>query len=47
MFNLENYETVDERLEKFWEKYPDGRIATELVSAQEGFPSTVTYPDKP
>jgi hypothetical protein len=36
MFNLENYETVDERLEKFWEKYPDGRIATELVSAQEG-----------
>jgi hypothetical protein len=36
MFNLESYETVDERLEKFWEKYPDGRIATELVSAQEG-----------
>ena len=36
MFNLENYETVDERLEKFWEKYPDGRIATELVTAQEG-----------
>jgi hypothetical protein len=36
MFNLENYETVDERLEKFWEKYPDGRIATELVSMQDG-----------
>lgn len=36
MFNLENYETVDERLEKFWEKYPDGRIATELVTAQDG-----------
>ena len=36
MFNLDNYETVDERLEKFWEKYPDGRIATELVTAQDG-----------
>lgn len=32
MFNLENYETVDQRLEKFWTKYEDGRIDTELVS---------------
>jgi hypothetical protein len=32
MFNLENYETVDERLEKFWAKYPDGAILTELVA---------------
>lgn len=30
MFNLQNYETVDERLEKFWKAYPDGRIATEI-----------------
>ena len=29
-FNLANYETVDERLEKFWAAYPDGRIATEI-----------------
>jgi hypothetical protein len=31
MFNLENYETVEERLAKFWEKYPDGRIETALI----------------
>ena len=30
MFNLANHETVDERLEKFWKAYPDGRIATEI-----------------
>ena len=30
MFNLANYETVDERLEKFWKQYPDGRISTEI-----------------
>jgi hypothetical protein len=30
VFNLANYETVDERLEKFWKAYPDGRIATEI-----------------
>lgn len=35
MFNLEQYETVDERLEKFWEKYPDGRIDTEIVVINE------------
>jgi len=23
-FNLEDYETVEERLEKFWKEYPDG-----------------------
>lgn len=32
MFNLENYETVDQRLEKFWAKFEDGRIDTELIS---------------
>ena len=32
MFNLEDYETVDQRLEKFWAKYPDGAILTELAA---------------
>jgi hypothetical protein len=27
-FNLDNYETVEARLAKFWEMYPNGRIAT-------------------
>jgi hypothetical protein len=31
MFNLEDYETVEERLAKFWKDYPDGRINTEVV----------------
>jgi hypothetical protein len=33
MFNLEDYETVEERLVKFWKDYPDGRIDTKLVEA--------------
>jgi hypothetical protein len=33
MFNLQDYETVDERLHKWWEKYPDGRVETELIEA--------------
>jgi len=33
MFNLADYETVEDRLEKFWEKYPDGRIETEVIEA--------------
>lgn len=32
-FNLEDYETVEERLEKFWKDYPDGRVETELIEA--------------
>lgn len=32
-FNLEDYETVEERLIKFWKEYPDGRIETELIEA--------------
>jgi hypothetical protein len=32
-FNLEDYETVEERLVKFWKEYPDGRIETELIEA--------------
>jgi len=31
MFNLEDYETVEERLSKFWKEHPDGRISTEVV----------------
>lgn len=31
MFNLEDYETVEERLAKFWKEHPDGRIYTTLV----------------
>ena len=30
MFNLADYETVDERLDKFWKLNPEGRISTEL-----------------
>ena len=33
MFNLEDYETVEERLIKFWKDHPDGRIDTQLVEA--------------
>jgi hypothetical protein len=32
-FDLSNYETVDERLHKWWKDYPDGRIETELLEA--------------
>jgi hypothetical protein len=35
MFNLDNYETVESRLEKWHEKYPDNRIETELIEATE------------
>lgn len=31
MFNLEDYETVEERLAKFWKEHPDGRIYTTLI----------------
>ena len=32
-FNLEDYETVEERLGKFWNDNPDGRIETERIVA--------------
>ena len=35
MFDLSMYETVDQRLEKFWAKYPDGAILTELVAYKD------------
>jgi len=31
MFNLDDYETVEERLLKFWKDYPDARISTEII----------------
>ncbi len=33
MFNLDDYETVEERLVKFWKDHPDGQIHTKLVSS--------------
>jgi hypothetical protein len=36
MFNLEDYETVEERLVKFWKDHPDGRIFTELLDSDNG-----------
>jgi hypothetical protein len=34
-FNLEDYETVESRLEKWWKDYPDGRVATKLEQASD------------
>jgi hypothetical protein len=31
VFNLEDYETVEERLVKFWKEHPDGQIHTKLL----------------
>ena len=31
MFNLEDYETVEERLVKYWKDHPDGQIHTEVL----------------
>jgi hypothetical protein len=31
MFNLEDYETVEERLAKFWKDHPQGRVETKLL----------------
>ena len=33
MFNLEDYETVEERLIKFWKDHPDGQIHTQIIEA--------------
>jgi hypothetical protein len=32
MFNLSEYQTVQERIDLFWQKFPNGRLHTELVS---------------
>ena len=36
MFNLDDYETVEERLIKFWKDNPDGRIDTKLLDFHSG-----------
>lgn len=33
MFNLDDYETVEERLIKFWKDYEDGQIHTQMLEA--------------
>ena len=33
MFNLQDYETVEERLIKFWKDHPDGQIHTQVISS--------------
>jgi len=35
-FNVEDYVTVNTRVQSFYEKYPDGSIQTELVSFADG-----------
>ncbi len=30
-FNLDNYQSVDERITLFWAKYPNGRLSVEIV----------------
>ncbi len=32
-FNLDEYELVEDRLRKFWQDYPNGRVNTEVVSS--------------
>jgi len=36
MFNLEDYETVEERLVKFWKEHPDGQIHTRVLEHTSG-----------
>jgi hypothetical protein len=36
MFNLEDYETVEERLIKFWKDHEDGQIHTKLLEHSSG-----------
>lgn len=36
MFNLADYETVEERLIKFWKDHPDGQIHTQLLEQNSG-----------
>lgn len=34
---LQNYETVAQRLERFWTDHPSGRVSTELVEGGSGY----------
>ena len=35
-FRLDDYEPVDARIKAFWEKYPEGRLHTELIHFDSG-----------
>src|SRR5512144_2270711 len=49
-FNLADYEPVGERLARFWNDHPNGRVHTELVNGSHGGESVViiasVYKDK-
>ena len=34
-YNLDNYEPVDARIDAFWAKYPNGRVATDVLEKTE------------
>jgi hypothetical protein len=34
---LQNYETVAQRLERFWTDHPSGRVFTELIEGGSGY----------
>lgn len=34
-FNLDDYQTVDDRLHEFWTRFPDARVLTQLVSSDD------------
>lgn len=36
-FNVSDYVDVNERIDRFWEKYPNGKILTNLVSPEDDF----------
>ena len=40
-FNLQDYETVEERLHRFWGKHPNGRVHTELVCQSDDLSQVV------
>ena len=42
-FNLQDYETVEERIKKFYAEYPDGRIVTEMVHFDDVHPRTWVF----
>jgi len=42
-FNLNDYETVEERIKRFYAEYPDGRIVTELVHFDDVHPRTWVF----
>lgn len=42
-FNLSDYETVEERIKRFYAEHPDGRIVTELVHVDQEVPRTWVF----